>query len=107
MGKCGVNNARRGPLNSLAGRLILGVGGAIVCFGAVFSLVLFNHEKAAMLDNLHSEARFASDMASHALRRDMLGGLREEISATLAELVNAKGVRGIDIVAPTGRVTFS
>ncbi len=103
MGELGVNN----PINSLAGRLILGVGLVAACFGAVFCLLLYNHEKSVMLGNLRAEARFASDITGHALRRDMLGGLRNEISATLSELVNAREVRAIDVIAPSGRVTFS
>lgn len=79
----------------------------MVCFGLAFSVILYNYERGILVTNIQNDARFASDMVMHALRRDMLEGRREEISRMLKEMVHAEGVREINIIGTSGKVTFS
>lgn len=94
-------------LQSLTGRLILGVGLVILCFGITFSLLLFNYEKGILIDNLRSNAGFASELVMRAIHHGMLTNQPEEITETLGEMGRTEGVRSIHVIGPDGRIAFS
>jgi two-component system NtrC family sensor kinase len=75
--------------------------------GLVFSLIIYQYEKRALLNGLAEHARFASDLVMGGIHHGMLTAQRDSIQQTVYKLGSAEDVSDIRIYNTERNVAFA